>query len=268
MNNADFDYHYQYKNNHPDTQESCTKDIEQAKILFDSHAMYPQQKNDKVLEVGCGMGRLMLMLQREGYDNITGIDIDKSQIEISRKQNLDTHSDAIDFLQENDKTYDTIYAFDVLEHIAKEKQLDFLKMVFNHTNDTGFIALSIPNALAPTAMLYRYDDFTHTTVYTENTISFLLHNAGFHFFSIRPQHQESAMVQELKLPWARLYRHESGMDNFILTPNLVIVAFKTKDGLEKYNKKSPKISNTYPDAVYSKARGLRRIWKHIKKMKF
>ncbi|MBN3063662.1 class I SAM-dependent methyltransferase [Pectobacterium aquaticum] len=269
MNNADFDYSYQYNNWHTDTPESCAHDMHQAKIFFDTHAIYPQQKADKVLEIGCGMGRVMLMLREAGYGNLTGIDIDKSQTEIAKKQQLNIFlDDAVEFLQKEETKYDSIYAFDVLEHIAKEKQLDLLKRIYENATEDALVALSIPNALAPTAMLYRYEDFTHTTVYTEKTIGFLLQNAGFHFFCVRPQHHESESIQRLKLPWAKLYRHEFGIKNFILTPNLVVVAFKTKNSLEEYLKNVTPINNDYYYNDSKKPRGLRRLWGHIKKLKF
>ncbi|WP_440862620.1 class I SAM-dependent methyltransferase [Symbiopectobacterium purcellii] len=271
MNNTDFDYAYQYSNWHADTPESCAHDMYQAKLFFDTHAIYPEQKESKVLEIGCGMGRVMLMLREAGYYNLNGIDIDKSQADIAKNQQLNVFlGDAAELLQQSDTKYNTVYAFDVLEHIAKEKQLALLKLIYDKTSDNACLALSTPNALAPTATFYRYIDFTHTIIYTQNTIGFLLQNAGFHFFCVRPQHQETAEVQKLKLPWARLYRHEFGIDNFILTPNLVVVAFKTREALDEYLEKAPLIKNKYNETVDKKNKpgGLRRLWGHIKKMKF
>lgn len=172
----------------------------------------------------------------------------------------------MDFLCNNSDTYDAIYAFDVLEHIEKEKQINLLNMIYERLSDNGFIVIQVPNALAPTSSFFRYVDFTHVISYTTETISFLLHNAGFHFFQVRPQHQELPSVQELKLPWARLYRHEFGIKDFILTPNIVAVAFKNKDCYAEYKMRAPSIQNNYNEPLYSKKETpLHRLKRHIKK---
>ena len=88
--------------------------------------------------------------------------------------------------------------------------------------------IRVPNALAPTATFYRYEDFTHGLIYTDKTLSFLAKNAALMYITTRPSHQECERVQELKLPWARLYREEFCIKDFILTPNIVSVIFKNK----------------------------------------
>ncbi|MDR2906255.1 MAG: class I SAM-dependent methyltransferase [Helicobacteraceae bacterium] len=249
MKNNNFDYSRHYGNWHSDTPESKRRDIETAKSLFDAHAIYPAQKEARILEIGCGMGRFMLMLRDAGYANLTGIDIDKSQIEIAQKENLNVVlADAAEFLANNTEKYDAIYAFDLLEHIEKERQLPFLKAIFAAASDDGFAVFAVPNALAPLAAFYRYIDFTHTVSYTPITMRFLLNNAGFHHIVVRAQHQETEEVQKLKLPWMRLYRTEFGLNDVILTPNIIAVAFKNDAQLANYLAITPIISNDYAES--------------------
>ena len=82
---------------------------------------------------------------------------------------------------------------------------------------------------------------------TDKTLSFLAKNAALMYITTRPSHQECERVQELKLPWARLYREEFCIKDFILTPNIVSVIFKNKDSFEDYLKKAPIINNSYPE---------------------
>ncbi|MDR1495005.1 MAG: class I SAM-dependent methyltransferase [Rickettsiales bacterium] len=266
MKNSDFNYSYYYSNWHSDTLESRQNDINCAKCLFDLHTLYPLEKSDRVLEIGCGMGRYMLMLREAGYENLTGVDIDISQINVAKKENLSVHmADATEFLVKSSEKYSVIYAFDILEHIDKEKQLSMLKAMFGATTGDGFVAFSVPNGLAPLASFYRYADFTHTVSYTDITMRFLLHNAGFHHTAVRPQHQESEEVQRLKLPWAQLYRNEFGLEDFILTPNLIVAAFKTQNALDRYLANVPVIRNDYSK---KKLCGFGRLWEYIKSGKF
>ncbi|MDR3348935.1 MAG: class I SAM-dependent methyltransferase [Acidaminococcales bacterium] len=266
MKNDDFDYSYHYGNWHFDTPESQARDIEGARKEFDAHNIYPARKTAKILEIGSGMGRTMLMLRDLGYENMYGIDIDPSQIKVAEKAGLNVClSDATEFFKENDEKYDAIYAFDVLEHIGKGQQVHLLEGMREHLSQDGFVVLRVPNALFPIASYFRYIDFTHTLSYTSETISFLLHNAGLHFFAVRPQYKESAGLQNLKLPWVRLIRRELGMKDFIMTPNLMIVAFKDENVLKRYLVSAPKIKNDYQDGIKAT---LRRVWLHIKTMKF
>lgn len=265
MKNSDFDYSYQYLNWHNDTVESKINDVNFSKSIFATHAIYPNSHSARILEVGCGMGRLLLMLREQGYQNLTGVDIDRSQIEIAKKENLNVClADAIDFLTAHPACYDVIYAFDVLEHIAKEKQLELLKAFHANLSDDGFIVLQTPNALSPTMGLYRYDDFTHTVIFTEKSLAFLLHNAGFHYFTFRAEKKESRKLKKIKYSHAKLYYYQFGIENPILTPNIVAVACKTQQKLDNYLSKAPIIDNNYlqPEKL------LARIWRHLKAGKF
>ena len=44
----------------------------------------PEDKNAKILDVGCGRGYLLMTLKKLGYKNIQGVDVDKGQIEGAR----------------------------------------------------------------------------------------------------------------------------------------------------------------------------------------
>lgn len=217
-----------------------------------------------MLEIGCGMGRFLLHLKEMGYSDIVGVDIDKSQYSIAKKEGLNVFlSDAKTFLLNDMSKYHAIYAFDVLEHIDKVEQLELLRLIFNRLDDNGMLVIQVPNALAPTATYFRYIDFTHTISYTEDSLSFLLHNAGFHDFCIRPTHNESQEVQNLKLPWARLYRHEFGLKNIILTPNIIAIVFKNKESYQSWKAKAPIIDNPYQDDRKAKSNKIKHLIKKI-----
>lgn len=246
MDNSKFNYSLQYCNWHADTKQSYDTDLAYARKFFSDHNIYPKKKDSRICEIGCGMGRFLSMLKEEGYDNLTGVDIDKVLVKIARRDIENIHlADAIDFLSNTHDIFDVIYVFDVLEHIAKEKQLEFLRLIYSRLKDDGFVVFSIPNALAPSGMLYRYDDFTHTVSYCSNTISFLLSNAGFPYMNIRPQYKESEEVINMKKTWADIYRIEFGMKDVILTPNLVVVAFKIESMYNAYMYNAPVIENNY-----------------------
>jgi 2-polyprenyl-3-methyl-5-hydroxy-6-metoxy-1,4-benzoquinol methylase len=186
------------------------------------------------------------MLDQNGYKNTLGIDIDYSQITTAKKYGCNVlQKDVYSFLK-NDKTiYDNIYCFDLLEHLEKSIQVDFLKEIYKHLDKNGFAVLQIPNAIAPLANYFRYIDFTHNISYTDVSINFLCKNAGFKYILTRPQHQESPHILYLKKPWANLFEQEFGISDMILTPNLVTILFKNEETYKEYLKKVKPIHNNY-----------------------
>ncbi len=248
MNNADFDYNFQYRFWHSDTEESCARDKRFFDELFELHALFPKSRDASVLELGCGMGRCLLALRERGYSDLTGVDLDRSQIEVAQKSGLNVFlQDAESFLDESDRLFDAIYCFDLLEHVAKEKQLPLLRRIAERLTPNGRAVFQVPNALSPTAGYFRYTDFTHNVSYTDVTMKFLLANAGLQRVAVRPQNAESLELQRLKLPWARLYRTEFGLDSFILTSNLVAVAFKNDADFAEWSATVPTLENRYSE---------------------
>ncbi|MDR1071368.1 MAG: class I SAM-dependent methyltransferase [Rickettsiales bacterium] len=266
MKNSDFDYRYQYGNWHSDTPESRRQDIFWLKELFGRHAAYPAEKNAAVLDIGCGMGRLLLMLKEAGYENLTGVDLDASQVEAARKDGVDARlADANEFLKGSREKYGAIYAFDILEHVGKDKIVPLLRLMRGRLSEDGFVCLEVPNAMTPLANWVRYGDFTHTVSYTPSSVTFLLRNSGFHFSSCRPQYRESAEIRALKLPWARLYLAEMGMRDPILTPNLIVFAFKSEAACERWKKEAPEIANEYAAPRERRAGFFRRLFARAEK---
>ncbi|WP_104718123.1 class I SAM-dependent methyltransferase [Helicobacter trogontum] len=275
MKNSMFDYSWHYSHWHTDTIESKQNDINYAKWLFQTQGIYPSDHGKvdlcypdlhlKILEIGCGMGRFLLHLREQGYTNLVGIDIDESQYQIAKKEGLNVFlDDATTFLLNDTSNYNTIYAFDVLEHIEKKKQLSLLRLIFERLDDNGMFVVQVPNALAPTAAYFRYIDFTHTISYTEHSLGFLLHNAGFHNFCIQATHNESLEIQRLKVPWAKLYKNEFGIQEPILTPNLIAIIFKNKESYQKWKQHAPIIKNAYEYDITPRS-NITRLRSYIKK---
>jgi len=243
-----FDYSYNYRHWHDSSQESRLRDIQGAYSLFEYHNLFPISYDSKVLEVGCGMGRYLAMLKQCGFSDLTGIDRDFSQTQTAKQEEglKIFMRDANEFLSSDsyEKKYDCIYMFDVLEHIDKNKQLPLLKNLSRHLSYNGMLVLQVPNALAPLSMCYRYLDWTHEISFTDNSIEFLLHNAGLHYIAVRPQGVDSEATKKLKKAWADLYLAEIGKVP-ILTLNIVAIAFKNREAFMFWHNKLPYSPETY-----------------------
>jgi SAM-dependent methyltransferase len=76
--------------------------------------------NDKVLEIGCGIGSVVFELGKQGYD-ITGIDISGEAIAYGLKKYGDIRLEvqAAEVLPYEDESFDVVLSFDLFEHIAR-----------------------------------------------------------------------------------------------------------------------------------------------------
>lgn len=246
MNKKNFNYNYQYQKWHNDTEESIKYDIEENLKLLETHNIYPNKKEAKILELGCATGCFMQTLLQKGFHNIKGIDIDEHLTSIAKNKKLNVQTcDAVDFLSQNTEKYDVIYCLDLLEHIDKNEQIKFLTMIESHLTDSGFCVLKVPNALTPLESYFRYDDFTHNISYTTNSLNFLLLNANFKYFTFRAQHLEDEELRLAKHNYAYMLYKQFGISSPILTPNIVAIAFKNDSAYKKYEADTPLIINNY-----------------------
>ncbi len=183
---SEIDYTRHYSNWHSDTPEH-----EQKMISFYKKEIipfYPPEKETKVLDIGCGMGFLLLALQNLGYNSVSGIDIDEGQVKSCQKKGLNVVQvdDSIAYLNENAEKFDFISAFDVLEHIPPDVQIKFLKAIKNALRQNGQFICSVPNANSVLGNRNRYIDYTHYVTFTEISLDFVLYNAGFKEIQVLP----------------------------------------------------------------------------------
>lgn len=142
---------------------------------------FPSQKEARIIDVGCGMGFLLLTLQSLGYTDLTGIDIDAGQVAVSKELGLNAiHTpDSAKFLRSHAQKFDAMFAIDVIEHITPENQVEFVKAMYEALAPGGVFVCTVPNGNSALAGRWRYIDWTHQTAFTEHSLEFLLHSAGF-----------------------------------------------------------------------------------------
>lgn len=105
-------------------------------------------KDDKVLELGCGAGRLLLEMKKAGYD-ITGNDYVKRHVELIKDQNSeakvfqgDWHHNAI-----KDKSFDKIYSLgrNILHDYSLLDQVQLFREARRMLKQGGQFIFDIPN---------------------------------------------------------------------------------------------------------------------------
>ncbi len=131
----------------------------------------------KILEIGSGIGGFLYYLKQKGLEDFIGIDLSTEQIEICKRfvTKKVVEIDAIEFLKNSDN-FDYIFAFDLLEHLEKNRIYDFVDLVYNKLNKNGTVIIRTPNMSAPFGLFSRYIDFTHEVGFTEYSIRQLFSN--------------------------------------------------------------------------------------------
>jgi len=145
--------------------------------------LLPAERSARILEISCGMGFALAALRQLGYSEIEGIDADGGQVAAARRRRLPARHVAVEacagFLAERAARYDAVLCIDVLEHVPVADQLAFLGGIRAALRPGGRLICQVPNANAGIASRYRYHDWTHHCSFTEASLDFVLHNAGF-----------------------------------------------------------------------------------------
>lgn len=141
----------------------------------------PENKNIKILDIGCGSGLNLKVLKEAGFNNLLGIDIDDDTISFCKAKNLPVEKiDFINFIEKNRDKFDLIIMSHVLEHFEKNKIIETLKIIKEKLlSEKGEILIMVPNAQSNTGAYWAYEDFTHHTLFTAGSLYYVLRAAGF-----------------------------------------------------------------------------------------
>lgn len=141
-----------------------------------------KDKSLNVLDIGCGLGQMLLVLKNRGFNNLYGIDINDESVSVCRSKGLDVEKieDIRDYAKKSNLKFDRVIMSHVLEHLDKDSIIETLAYIKKFLlSKNGLFFLMVPNAQSPTGVYWRYEDFTHTILFTAGSCHYVLHAAGF-----------------------------------------------------------------------------------------
>lgn len=144
--------------------------------------LIPEDKNIKILDIGCGTGDFLFFLKKEGYANFEGVDIGKDQIDFCKRnitEKVRHIEDIRGYLAENPNTFDVITMLNVIEHLPKGEIVDTLKSINNALRKKGRFIVQTVNMANLSCSYNRYIDFTHEVGFTERSLTDILRVADF-----------------------------------------------------------------------------------------
>jgi len=204
----------------------------------------PSDKQASIIELGCGNGGLLYWLQSIGYSGASGIDASIEQVECAKSLGAKNviQASLIDFLRGKSEIYDVIFLRDVIEHFKKDEILDILDRVYKSLKKGGTLIIQTPNGAGVFGSRYRYHDFTHEVVFTENSLRQVLLTNNFldlEFYETRPvifgvkSFIRAILWKLLRLGLQFYLLVETGASERILTQNIIAIAYKNRGPLKK-----------------------------------
>jgi len=196
-------------------------------------------KEQRILEIGCGCGSLLLTLRDRGYTQCHGIDQDEALVRHGREiLGMDIALGSwLKYLESSESIYDVIIALDVLEHFPREELHSLLLVIRAHLAPAGRVILRMPNALCPFVLPTLYGDLTHQFLMAPRTLEHLLRSAGFAGPVLIRETRPAGVVKRMlfslvhhcfmKPLFGLAYYHFHGEFPSHLTPNLICSAHVT-----------------------------------------
>lgn len=125
-------------------------------------------KRMKVLDLGCGTGRITASLSKY-FDHVDGIDISSNMIGIAKKdhsnaENLNFHlGNGVDLSNFLEKSFDFVFSYLVFQHIPKKSiVLNYLEEIYRVLKKEGYIKVQVrgyPGDLPQGLHHYNYKGF-------------------------------------------------------------------------------------------------------------
>ncbi len=175
-------YSHQYK-------QSCSDD-ESLRARFTKQARWyavklghflPEKRDALILDVPCGEGRFLWFLEREGYVNAQGFDIDSGRIDTARRLGLNAKTgDGLEIIRcSSENSVDVIACIDFLEHLEKDQAIAHLLAMYNALKIGGVCLIRMPSADGIFGARDWANDVTHKWTATSGVLRGLLQSVGF-----------------------------------------------------------------------------------------
>jgi len=147
----------------------------------------PFIRGGKILDLGCGSGEVLGILERAGWE-ARGVDVDQQAVAYARSKGLKAYSDKLEALRFPDQMFDVIRLRSVLEHLHRPDVT--LAELHRILKSGGLLLVVVPNIRSLHSRLFRekwyhLDLPRHLYHFSLPTLKALLEKHGFSPLSVR-----------------------------------------------------------------------------------
>ena len=162
----------------------------------------PTDRSSKCLDVPCGFGNFLYFLRQQGFSQSIGYDLDPNQIRLARMLNLPAiEGDAFSILVGKRNEYACITSLDFLEHLSKNRALEFVAACKAALIPGGVLIVRTPSADGPFGAHDLSNDLTHQWAPTANVLQHIFEMHGFSNVRILDERPQPYKL----LNWIRLF---------------------------------------------------------------
>ena len=179
------------KKNHYNNEYFQARDYLDFHIAESIKILMQDNNLKKVLDVGCGTGKLIRFLNENGFE-ANGCDNAGEALKIARQLNKKGNvvKASATKLPFKNCSFDLVASISLVEHLTKSEAKKFISEVKRILTPGGFVFLITPNFSSPARYLFGkkwfgYSDPTHKNFFTPKTLSSLLTSYGFKNIKLR-----------------------------------------------------------------------------------
>lgn len=193
---GEWDNYFQYRGVTPDFYEKYSLPPYLIKAL-------PDDKTSGICDIGCGFGQTLAAIRDLGYVNVFGIEPSQSGHQHACARGLKVYKGEVaQVVKSLPQRTKFAYMCHVLEHIPKKEIIPTLKFIKESIlAPDGKLLVAVPNAQSYTGAYWRYEDWTHETLFTSGSLLYVMRAAGFDNVKI---YDPDCMMNTR--PWLRIFR--------------------------------------------------------------
>lgn len=153
--------------------------------------LFPTDRSVHIADLGAGYGLFLDACRKQGYEHIEGVETSEAFVLYAR-QELNIHTivcgDLFSYLEsKEDESLDVITAFNIIEHIKRDRVQSLLIMICQKLKQGGIFIMEVPNADSPLGIHTYFSDLTHEFAFSKKLALTVLRLAGFDDVKVRYQ---------------------------------------------------------------------------------
>lgn len=159
----------------------------------------PADKRAAILDVGCGQGQLVRLLNSRGYQAVAGIDTSGEQIALAHSLGTSSveKADVFEYAASHRGHFDALLAIDLVEHFDRSEVPLLFKTLADLLTPGGTLVLRTPNASSPYSGRLLYGDLTHGIAYTRRSLEQVCASSGFTSVEVYPVRPAGSAPRQL-----------------------------------------------------------------------